>query len=792
MVTATGGHTLILTSQGGTLDGVVLNTDLTIGPGQHLGFAGAWNNGAALVLNGGQLDLGGTFTRAALGNWRWTGGTVNLTGTLNNTGATLDLDQASGFFVLANGTITGGTVNARGAAHVVVSNSNGRLDGVTVNGTIDVGYGDLAVTNGLTLNGTVNLSENTTAASSLSFQGSQILSGTAMVVFGSSAAGVVQAVNGTVTLNPLVTVLGRSGHLINAVNQGLITLSDPQGNFSLEGTSWRNAGRIVLSAGTLKLGGTFTLGSLGDVRRTGGTVDLTGTLDDTGSTLALNAATGSWQLVGGTIRGGTATTQDGAALIPTGSESTLDGVTLNTDLTIPGNARLSFAGTWSNHGTLTLDHGMLTLGGTFTLTALGTLRRLGGTVTLSGTLNNTGTTLTLNDTTGSWVLHGGTINGGTVDLQGGAGLMVTARPNRMNGVTFNGNLTLVDADIFITNGLTLNGTLTLGANSYGGALLFQGTQTLGGNATIVFQGSSAANALAITTDGDTLTLGPGVTVHGGYGSLGYSPYWTSGTNLGLVIEGPVGADVRGETITLAAAMIDNQGSLGATNRGTLRLQRPGGMEGITNEGTVTIDADSSLVADDPYIQTGGATYLNGGTLTAPLVDLQGGMLGGSGVIVGDVQNAALMAVGSDGVPGSLAIQGDYTQTADGTLAMKIGGTDQGTGYDYLSVSGTATLDGTLEVSVLDGFFARRGDTFTLVSFDQLQGEFATVHGRHPEGQDVHFDPVYDDTSFTLVAVPYRGRRHGDQLDAADRGRRTPTVGATRLFEEIAIDLMQKR
>jgi hypothetical protein len=116
-----------------------------------------------------------------------------------------------------------------------------------------------------------------------------------------------------------------------------------------------------------------------------------------------------------------------------------------------------------------------------------------------------------------------------------------------------------------------------------------------------------------------------------------------------------------------------------------------------------------------------------------------------------------MAVESNGMPGSLAIRGDYTQTANGTLALKIGGTDQGTGYDYLSVSGTAVLDGTLEVSVLDGFFVQPGDTFTLVTFGQRQGEFATIDGLRPRGQHLDFDAVYDDGGFTLVAAPRRHR-----------------------------------
>ena len=66
----------------------------------------------------------------------------------------------------------------------------------------------------------------------------------------------------------------------------------------------------------MDLGGTFTLADLGTFHRTGGTVNLTGTLNNPG-TLALDDTTGSWQLEGGTIAGGTVTTAGAAELVGT-------------------------------------------------------------------------------------------------------------------------------------------------------------------------------------------------------------------------------------------------------------------------------------------------------------------------------------------------------------------------------------------------------------------------------------------------------------------------------------------
>ena len=57
---------------------------------------------------------------------------------------------------------------------------------------------------------------------------------------------------------------------------------------------------------------------------------------------------------------------------------------------------------------------------------IGTFTNSGGTVNLTGTLNNTASTLTLNATTGSWNLAGGTISGGTLAFADGQNPLITA------------------------------------------------------------------------------------------------------------------------------------------------------------------------------------------------------------------------------------------------------------------------------------------------------------------------------------------------------------------------------
>ena len=56
-----------------------------------------------------------------------------------------------------------------------------------------------------------------------------------------------------------------------------------------------------------------------------------------GGTLALDGTTGSWNLAGGRIRGGTVTASNGAELVFTSSAGTLDGVTAASDLDLASN-----------------------------------------------------------------------------------------------------------------------------------------------------------------------------------------------------------------------------------------------------------------------------------------------------------------------------------------------------------------------------------------------------------------------------------------------------------------------
>jgi hypothetical protein len=150
---------------------------------------------------------------------------------------------------------------------------------------------------------------------------------------------------------------------------------------------------------------------------------------------------------------------------------------------------------------------------------------------------------------------------------------------------------------------------------------------------------------------------------------------------------------------------------------------------LSNAGAVTIGASSTLAGPTgafAYSQSGGSTKLATGTLDPNTIQINGGTLTGSGTIVGNVTNGGTFTPGGDGTIGTVNIQGSYTQTSSGTLKIDVGGTTSGTD-DQVNVTGAATLGGTLNVNIVNGFAPTRGSTLVtqVMTFGSRSGDFAT-------------------------------------------------------------------
>ena len=144
---------------------------------------------------------------------------------------------------------------------------------------------------------------------------------------------------------------------------------------------------------------------------------------------------------------------------------------------------------------------------------------------------------------------------------------------------------------------------------------------------------------------------------------------------------------------------------------------------FSNAGVVIVGSGGTFaVGTSDYTQSQGTTTVDG-TLNAANILLNGGSLSGIGTIQGDVTNAATVSLGDQ--PGTLTIQGNYTQTADGVLDIAIDGTSR---YGQTAITGIATLDGILNVSLDNGFIPSGGDVFAVLTSDQLSGAFTAING----------------------------------------------------------------
>ncbi|MBN2561627.1 MAG: hypothetical protein JXQ75_11925 [Phycisphaerae bacterium] len=153
------------------------------------------------------------------------------------------------------------------------------------------------------------------------------------------------------------------------------------------------------------------------------------------------------------------------------------------------------------------------------------------------------------------------------------------------------------------------------------------------------------------------------------------------------------------------------------------------------------------------VQTAGQTVLNGGDLLIGPASMQisGGLLTGAGTITGNVVNTAgTVAPGLSA--GTLVVVGNYTQAAAAAMKVEIGGLTQGTGFDYLDVSGSASLAGTLEVELIGAFEPSAGDTFEILTAASVTGAFDTVD---LTGFPQELDPLvtYTATSVVLMVMP---------------------------------------
>jgi hypothetical protein len=199
---------------------------------------------------------------------------------------------------------------------------------------------------------------------------------------------------------------------------------------------------------------------------------------------------------------------------------------------------------------------------------------------------------------------------------------------------------------------------------------------------------------------------------------------------GAGVIAPNGATIIGND---GASLITNDGGSLITNDGGSLITNDGGSiisnDGaslITNDGgsiQAETEAGSAAPATGGLLQTSGETDLSG-MLVVGNLSLEGGVLSGAGAIAGTLTNSGGF-VSPGHSAGAISIVGDFIQGAEGTLIVEDGGALPNE-FDQLSVTGTATLGGTLDVKLIDGYQPDPADTFAPLAATAVSGTFASV------------------------------------------------------------------
>lgn len=601
------------------------------------------------------------------------GGVLTVTGNLQ--------EENGNAFTLAGGTLARGTVTTA----TTIAAASGTLDGVTVNGTIDMTQADnasLTILDGLVLNGTLSVGKaNASTLGVVTFgngaTANQDLSGTGTVVFGLSSNALINddGSGGVLTIGSGVLIHGQAASIYNdsptgaIVNRGTISgegsgefwigvYNNPFGGPSRLGTvtnegtiqasggnvvvidgAWSNTGTISSAPkSNVELKGTYTTPGLGTVKANGGIVTLYGTLTNTGSTLALNLATGSWDVYEATILGGTINLSGGADLA-IDSVLTLDGVTVDGDT--------SLGATRFTTGTLRILDG-LTLNGTLSLGGSGDSISFGDGTTANQTLSGAATldsvNLVNNDGPGGvlTIAPGVLIDGSRASIQNvsSTGTIVnqgTITADGDNGTVYIGYLgggsgTIVNQGTVEATG---GGQLYLGSFTdtftNQGVLGATGTDPAGIGSAILFGGGDTSAVLnqsgALVTAPSTRIVATGITGNVQNPAL-FSPAGLT-TLASSAATGTVPLEVMSKDLGAVSAGFTNNyayGTLQLVANLPVRLVD----QAVNNPGNTTPEA---LYVDSLAVQSGQTFDLNGFRVYARTAQLDGKILNGAVTIV---------------------------------------------------------------------------------------------------------------------------------------------------------------
>jgi T5SS/PEP-CTERM-associated repeat protein len=675
----------------------------------------------------GTLDVSGTkntLTTSTL----YAGTSAGGHGTLNITGGHVsDSNAAIGLETRATGTAT---VTGSGAQW----NNSGYFEvGQQGVGTLSIQSGGVVTSNGASVGEFAGSSGSVTVSG-----GGSKWTDSGFVSIGPGGHGTLSIQNGAVVESPFGGIGGAGG-------TGTVTVSGAGSIWDLSNSSEFQYGLTVGNGGhgtlTIKGGGAVNSysgnydGGLG-IGVGGGTGSVTVT--GVGSELSILGSTTLTLLFVGASGQGNLTIQNGgvvnAVLLSVGefghgSMSLSNGGVLNTQGSgiVGWTSGSSGSVTVTGSGSMWNDSESIDIGvggqGTLAIKDGGVVNNQAGYVSAAGSFPfTTGAgTVVVSGSGSQWnnafFLEVGQQGPGTLTIENG-GVVTDSNPytgecSACVGVESGstGTVTVSGAGSKWNN---LNGPVVLGGLGYFSGSGGKGTVSLNAQAT----GTSVGLDIGATQGGTgTFTMtDPGTmwTNTGGQVIVGDAGTGTLRVQNGAVLLNSsdlvVGNKSGGNgmlTITGGGQVNNVKGMIGgaSSSMGTVTVSGVGSQWNNSGSLNIGINGTGTLTVENGGLVSAG-TQANPGTITIGslgTVDAKGGTL------QGNVVNDGLM----DPL-GTIKLVGNYTQQSGGTLLLDVAGTGTGQ-YGQIDITGSGTLDGTLDLDFIDHFAPTAGETFDFVN-----------------------------------------------------------------------------
>jgi autotransporter-associated beta strand protein len=360
-----------------------------------------------------------------------------------------------------------------------------------------------------------------------------------------------------------------------------------------------------------------------------------------------------------------------------------------------------------------------------------------------------------NTYTGGTVIDGGQLTTGSQNLptDGAVSLIDSNNSGTIGSIIFDQSIDgtfggIISGGGSLTKENTAELTLT-GANTYtGGTFVNEGTLiasaavlpdagdvTLATNTIVVFEELiNASYAGNITGDGTLEKQGVGALALTGANTYTGGTFVNEGTLVASTASLPDAGDITLATDTIVVFDEASNSSYAGDIAGTGTLEKQGvGALALTNATTAMLD-----------IQTG-SLFINSGAGATTVA--ANGFLGGIGTINGNLINNGVVSPGFS--PGTINVTGNYTQGPGGTLIMQFA---SDISYDQLIITGTASLDGTLQLDFLGGYIPV-GQSFEIITADGgVTGTFDPITGSAAVAADVTYNP--NNVTVDFVQVPF--------------------------------------